>query len=270
MKCRICGHENAAEAVKCKQCNALLKRPEAAPKSAAAEAAPANRMPLLLGAAGLAVILLGAVAYFVLQRDAGEPASQAAAAAPSTVSLEEQIGADVRRMEQAQQAELAEVVLDGLYAPASFATREAMMQYSFAVKELEDRRAGHDRQWQSWRTEVLQRIQQSSKTADEKAALVKKVEVALSASEAQRAKARAATKQWAHITLDLYDYAGSNAEHIDARGEEVRFTHPEVATGFRGRLSRAQRLQQEADKLSVQAAQVRHSKLKEAGIAVAE
>jgi hypothetical protein len=68
------------------------------------------------------------------------------------------------------------------------------------------------------------------------------------------------------VTLDLYDYAQDNAEHIDARGEEVRFGHAEVAAGFRARLARAQRLQQESDKLLQQATEIRHTKLKEAGI----
>jgi hypothetical protein len=268
MKCRICGKDNTADAVKCKQCNALLRRAEAS-AAAVAPAAPTGRgkAPLLMAAVA-GVVVIAAMLYFgFLRGPSGEP-PQAVAAAPKPVALEQQIGDEVRKLEKAQQQELAELSLEGLYGTPSFATREAIMQYSFAVKELEERRVSHERQWQAWRPEVLKRIQDSGKSAEEKAALVKKVESALSASEAQGAKARAASKQWAHVTLDLYDYAASNAEHLDARGAEMSFRDAEVAEGFRGRLARAQRLQQEAEKLASQAEQTRRSRLKEAGITV--
>jgi len=268
MKCKICGKENSAEAVKCKQCNALLRRPET-PAQAVAPETPAARAktPLLVGA-GAGLLVIAAVVYVGFLRGPSADPQPAVAAAPKPVALEQQIADEVRKLEKAQQQDLAELSLDGLYGTPSFATREAIMQYSFAVKEMEERRASHGQQWQAWRPEVLKRIQDSGQTADEKAALVKKVESALAASEAQSAKARAASKQWAHVTLDLYDYAASNAEHLDARGAEMSFRDAEVAEGFRGRLARAQRLQQEAEKLALQAAQTRRARLKEAGIVV--
>jgi len=265
MKCRICGKENAAEAVKCKQCNALLRKAEA-PKSAPEEEAPLRNVPVLIAVGGVGLIVILAVVYFALLRRPIEQTLEPAAAPQKTVALEQEIAEEMARMEKTEQQDASELSLEGIYGPASFATREAIMRYSFAVKELEERRAGHDHGWQAWHVEVMKRVQNSDRTPEEKAALTKKLDVALSASAAQRAKARAASKQWAHVTLDLYDYAQDNAEHIDARGEEVRFGHSEVAAGFRARLARAQRLQQESDKLLLQATEIRHTKLKEAGI----
>jgi hypothetical protein len=271
-KCGICGKENPEEAVKCKQCNALLRRPAEAPVPAAAPEVPGSGRKLALlagGGIGVAAVL-AAIVYFAFLRGPAEAPAQPAAAPRAPATIEQQIADDIRRMEQAQEQERAELALDGLYAPASFATREAIMQHSFAVREVEERDASHERQWQTWRAEVLRRIEQSGKSPQERVALAKKVEMALAASEAARVRARAISKEWARVTVSLYDYAGTNAEHIDARGGELHFRNPEVEAGFRSRMRTAQRLQEEIGKVRLQAAQARRSKLKEAGIEVPE
>jgi hypothetical protein len=267
MKCRVCGNENLEEAVKCKQCNALLRRPEA-PVASAQPRLDGNPRILLAGA-GAALLVIAAAFYLAFSGPKAGP-SRVTAAVSKPVSVEEQIGAEQRELEKAQEQAMAELSLDGLYAPATFATREAIMQWSFAMKEAEEREAGHDDQWKAWRADVVKRIHGSSLEEERKTALAKKVEAALTKSEQARSRARAVGRQWAHATLDVYDYASSNGEHIDASGAEVRVRHPEVEAGFRSRLAKAQRLQREASKMRLQAVETRRSLLREAGIEMQE
>lgn len=270
MNCHVCGVMNADVAEKCRKCNALLRRPEPPQPSLWQQIRAKLPPPMVLAGIGVGVLVLAMVVSLALNRSSAQPESVAAAAAPArALTFEQQIAADIRALEQRQAQEIADAQLDALYSTASFATREAIQAWILAVQEMAKRSASHEREWSDLRQQLGQRIQGASKPPEQVAALGKQVDRALAESEALQKKVGAATKQWAHATLDLYDYAQSNAEHIDARGPEIQVRHYEVATGFNGRLSRARRLQQEMQKLSAKAIETRQARLREAGVELA-